>query len=109
MPLDAEVLGNSELSELFNERNLPLPGDALFIPHAPQEQMLARCWPAAFMLRHQETSRLVYRGTTFIAPPPEVWAHDANATFELLLQGILLLEERMDSAQKEALILICIQ
>ncbi len=103
MPLDAEVLGNFELSELFNERNLPLPGDALFIPHAPQEQMLARCWPAAFMLRHQETSRLVYRGTTFIAPPPEVWAHDANATFELLLQGILLLEERMDSAQKEAL------
>jgi tetratricopeptide (TPR) repeat protein len=104
MPVDAVGLGDFKLSDLFNERNLPLPGDALLFPHAPQEQMLARCWPAAFILRHRETSRPVYRGTTFIAPPPEVWAHDADATFELLLQGLALNpEETTAAAQKKSL------
>jgi len=104
MPENAESFENFKLSELFNERNLPLPGNALLIPHAPQAQMLARCWAAAFMLRHPETSRLVYRGTTFIAPPPAVWVHDADVTFELLLQGLPLdPEEQMDSAKKRAL------
>jgi hypothetical protein len=66
--------------------------------------VFAQCWPAAFILRHPETSRLVYRGTTFIAPPPEVWVHDADATFELLLQGLPLeLVEQMPPAQKTSL------
>jgi hypothetical protein len=90
MPVDAEGLENLDLSDLFNERNPLLPGNALLFPHARQEQVLARCWPAAFILRHRETSRLVYRGTTVIAPPPEVWVRDADATFELLLQGLSL-------------------
>ncbi|MES2948818.1 MAG: CHAT domain-containing protein [Pseudomonadota bacterium] len=100
----AESLGNFNLSDLFNERNLPLPGGALLIPHAPQEQILASCWPAAFMLRNRETAGPVYRGTTFIAPPPEVWAHDEDATFELLLKG-LSLDPGVDTglAQKKAL------
>ncbi|WP_116866651.1 CHAT domain-containing protein [Pseudomonas syringae] len=104
MSVDAEGLGNFKLSDLFNERNLPLPGDALLIPHAPQEQMLASGWAAAFILRHEETSRLVYSGTTFIAPPHEVWAYDADATFELLLQGLPLdPEELRDPTHKKAL------
>ncbi|MDA8520486.1 CHAT domain-containing protein [Acidovorax sp. NCPPB 4044] len=104
MSVNAESSENFKLSDLFNTQYLPQPGDALLILHASQEQMLARCWPAAFMLRHKETSRLVYRGTTFIAPPSEVWVHDADATFELLLQGLPLdPEEQMGPAQQKAL------
>jgi hypothetical protein len=104
MAVDANELGNFELSDLFNDRNPPLPGGALLFLHAPQEDVLARCWEAAFMLHHQETSRPVYRGTTFIAPPPEVWGQDADATFEMLLQGLPLdQDERMDPAMKKAL------
>lgn len=104
MAIDAESFGDFKLSDLFNSRNHPRPGDALLILHASQEQMIASCWPAAFMLRHKETSRLIYRGTTFIAPPHEVWAHDVDATFELLWQGLPLdPEEQMDAAKKRTL------
>jgi hypothetical protein len=104
MPADAEGLRNFDLSDLFNERYHPLPGEALLFPHTSQEQVLARCWPAAFILRHRETSRPVYRGTTFIAPPPEVWVHDADSTFALLLQGMQLdPEATMYDAQKKSL------
>jgi hypothetical protein len=56
------------------------------------------------MVRSRDNSKLAYRGTTFIAPPPEVWVRDADATFELLLQGFLPNQgEQIAPAQKEFL------
>lgn len=48
MLTDAECLKSFKLSDLFNDRSLPLAGDALLIHYAPQERMFARCWQAAF-------------------------------------------------------------
>ncbi len=104
MSIAAEGLGSFKPSDMFNERNLPLPGEALLFLHALQEHVFARCWEVAFILRHKETSRLAYRGTTFIAPPPDVWVHDADATFEMLLQGLQLdPEEQTYPAQRKTL------